>query len=89
MSEEKDSSFYSSSSSSSTTTTTTTNNNNNTSHCPEPASLATTEIAFNIINMDLSPEERMEILRAAGVKVRDFAYEPIPNSSKALVIHAK
>jgi len=85
MSEEKNSSFYSSSSSS----TTTTNNNNNTSHCPEPVSPATIEIAFDIINLDLSPKECMEILQAVRVKVCDFAYEPIPNFSKTLVIHAK
>jgi hypothetical protein len=51
-----------------------------TSHCPEPASPAPTEIAYDI---EQSPEERIETLRAAGIKVRDFAYEPMPNSSKA------
>jgi hypothetical protein len=46
-----------------------------TSHCSEPASPAATEIDFSIIHIDQSPEERMETLRAAGIKVRDFAYE--------------
>jgi len=54
-----------------------------TSHCPEPASPATTEIAYDIIPVEQSDEERTESLRAAGIKVRDFAYEPMPNSSKA------
>ena len=53
------------------------------SHCPEPASPAATEIAYDIIYIDQSPEERVESLRAAGVKARDFAYEPTPNSIKA------
>ena len=55
-----------------------------TSHCPEPASPAPTEIAYDIIHdIEQSPEERIETLRAAGIKVRDFAYEPMPNSNKA------
>jgi len=54
-----------------------------TSHCPEPASPAATEIAYDIGPVEQSSEERMETLRAAGIKVRDFAYEPIPKSSKA------
>ena len=54
-----------------------------TSHCPEPASPAPTEIAYDIGHIEQSPEERTETLRAAGIKVRDFAYEPKPNSSKA------
>jgi hypothetical protein len=53
------------------------------SHCPEPASPAATEIAYDISRVEQSPEEHIETLRAAGIKVRDFAYEPTPNSSKA------
>ena len=52
-----------------------------TSHCPDPASPAATEIAFDVIDIEQLPEERLETLRAAGIKVRDFAYEPMPNSS--------
>ena len=54
-----------------------------TSHCPEPPSPAATEIAYDIRHIEQLPKERMETLRAAGIKVRDFAYEPMPNSSKA------
>ena len=54
-----------------------------TTHCPEPASPAATEIAYDISYVEPSPEDHMETLRAAGIKVRDFAYEPMPNSSKA------
>ncbi|KAI0268040.1 hypothetical protein BGY98DRAFT_938313 [Russula aff. rugulosa BPL654] len=54
------------------------------SHCPEPASPAATEITYDISHdVEQLPEERIETLRAAGTKVRDFAYEPIPNSNKA------
>jgi hypothetical protein len=53
------------------------------SHFPEPASPAATEIACDIGLVEQSPEEHLETLRAAGIKVRDFAYEPMPNSSKA------
>ena len=35
------------------------------------------------MHVEQSHEERLESLRAAGIKVRDFAHEPIPNSSKA------
>jgi hypothetical protein len=52
-------------------------------HCPEPASPAATEIAYDISHVEPLPEDHMEALRAAGIKVRDFAYEPTPNSSKA------
>ena len=54
-----------------------------TSYCPEPASPATTEIACDISHIEQPPEERLETLRAAGVKVRDFAHEPTPNSIKS------
>ena len=54
-----------------------------TSRCPEPASPAVTEIAYDIGHVEQRHEERLETLRAAGIKVRDFAYEPMPNSSKA------
>jgi hypothetical protein len=52
------------------------------SFCPptESASPVPTEIA---LDLPLTHEERMEALRAAGIKVRDFAYEPMPNSCKA------
>jgi hypothetical protein len=53
------------------------------SHCPEPASPAATEIAYELSHVEQLPEERIETLRAAGIKVRDFAYESMPNSSKA------
>ena len=53
------------------------------SHCPEPPSPAATEIAYDIIHIEQSPEEYTDTLRAAGIKVRDFAHEPTPNSSKA------
>jgi len=53
------------------------------SHCPEPASPATTEIAYDIIPVEQSAEEHVEGLQAAGIKVRDFVYEPMPKSSKA------
>jgi hypothetical protein len=53
------------------------------SHCPESASPAVTEITYDISHIEQLPEERVETLRAAGIKVRDFAYEPMPNSSKA------
>jgi hypothetical protein len=50
---------------------------------PEPASPAATEIACDLSHPEPSPEERIETLRAAGIKVRDFAYEPTPISIKA------
>jgi hypothetical protein len=53
------------------------------SRCPEPASPAATEIACDISSIEQSPEEHAETLRAAGIKVRDFAYESTPKSSKA------
>ncbi|KAI0268043.1 hypothetical protein BGY98DRAFT_1020782 [Russula aff. rugulosa BPL654] len=55
-----------------------------TTSTPVPASPAPTEIAYDISHdIEQSPEERIETLRAAGIKVRDFAYEPMPNSNKA------
>src|SRR6266849_7471431 len=53
------------------------------SQFPEPASPAATEIACDISHAEPPPEERIETLRAAGIKVRDFAHEPMPVSSKA------
>jgi hypothetical protein len=41
------------------------------------------KMAYDISHIEQLPEEHMETLRAAGIKVRDFAYEPMPNSSKA------
>ncbi|KAI9463783.1 hypothetical protein F5148DRAFT_1211119 [Russula earlei] len=49
----------------------------------EPASPTPTEIALDLGDAPQTPEERIECLRAAGIKVRDFAFEPMPNSSKA------
>ena len=54
-----------------------------TSYCPEPASPAPTEIACDISHIEQPHEERLETLRAAGIKVRDFAHEPTPNFIKA------
>ena len=53
------------------------------SHPPEPVSPVPTEIATDLPVVELTPEERRESLRAAGIKVRDFAYEPMPNACKA------
>jgi hypothetical protein len=52
------------------------------SSCPpaDPVSPVPTEIA---LDLPLTHEERTEALHAAGIKVRDFAYEPFPNSRKA------
>ena len=46
---------------------------------------APTEIALDVpdFKIEPTPEERVEALKAAGIKVRDFAYEPQPSSSKA------
>ena len=52
------------------------------SHSPEPASPAATEIACDVSHVEQPPDEHMETLRAAGIKVRDFAFEPMPNSIK-------
>jgi hypothetical protein len=57
-----------------------------TSHCPEPASAAPTDIAYDVSHIEQSSEERMASFLAAGIKVRDFAYEPTPNVSKALEV---
>ena len=54
------------------------------SHCFKPASPAAINIAYDISHIEQSPEERMESLRAAGIQVHDFEYEPMPNSSKGL-----
>jgi hypothetical protein len=53
-----------------------------TSHCPEPASPAATEIAYDIGRVEQLSEGRIETLRPAVIKVRDFAYELMTNSSK-------
>jgi hypothetical protein len=53
------------------------------SRTAEPVSPAPTEIALDLGDIEQTPEERLESLQAAGIKVRDFAYEPMPNSSKA------
>jgi hypothetical protein len=53
------------------------------SHDPEPASPAPTEIAYDLSHMEQFPEDQMDSLLAAGIKVRDFALEPTPNALKA------
>ena len=53
-------------------------------HGLERASLTTTETLYDISNIEQLPEEHMGSFRAAGIKVRerrDFAFEPMPNSS--------
>jgi len=49
----------------------------------EPPSPVPTEIATDLPIVELTPEEHKLSLHAAGIKVRDFAYEPLPNSCKA------
>jgi len=49
----------------------------------EPPSPVPTEIATDLPIVELTPEEHMLGLHAAGIKVRDFAYEVLPNSCKA------
>lgn len=45
---------------------------------------APTEIALDVLEyIEPTPEERIRALKAAGIKVRDFAHEPQPSSSKA------
>ena len=55
---------------------------NTLTYMPEPSSSSTspaaTEIAFHIIHIERLPEERLKTLGAAGIKVRDFVYEPVP-----------
>ncbi len=51
---------------------------------PEPSSPAPTEIALDVMEYnEPTPEERIRALKAQGIKVRDFAYEPQPSTSKA------
>ena len=55
-------------------------------HGLERASPITTVTAYDISDIERLPEEHMESFRAAGIKVRerrDFAFEPMPNSSNA------
>ena len=67
-----------------TTTTATTTTEPSSSHPPEPVSPVPTEIATDLPVVELTPEERRESLRAAGIKVRDFAHESaMPNACKA------
>jgi hypothetical protein len=45
-----------------------------------------TKLTYDIRHIEQLPKERIETLRGAGIKVRDFAYEPnqpMRNSSKA------
>ena len=49
----------------------------------EPPSPVPTEIATDLPIIELTPKEHMLGLHAAGIKVRDFAYEALPNSCKA------
>ena len=45
---------------------------------------APTEIALDVLEYtEPTPEERIRALQAAGIKVRDFAHEPQPSTSKA------
>jgi hypothetical protein len=48
----------------------------------EPPSPVPTEIATDLPIIELTPEEHKLSLHAAGIKVRDFAYELLPNSCK-------
>ncbi|KAH9035829.1 hypothetical protein EDB84DRAFT_1484353 [Lactarius hengduanensis] len=54
---------------------------------PSPSELnspAPTEIALDVPEyIEPTPEERIRALQAAGIKVRDYAYEPQPSTSKA------
>ncbi|KAH9172468.1 hypothetical protein EDB89DRAFT_1965424 [Lactarius sanguifluus] len=54
---------------------------------PSPSELnspAPTEIALDVLEyVEPTPEERIRALQAAGIKVRDYAYEPQPSTSKA------
>ena len=53
-------------------------------HPTEPPSPVPTEIATDLPVAELTPEEHLENLQAAGIKVRDYAYhEPLPNALKA------
>ncbi len=55
-------------------------------HGLERVSPTTTETAYDINDIEHLPEEHMESFRAVGIKVRehrDFAFEPMPNSSNA------
>ena len=53
-------------------------------HPPEPASPVPTEITTDLPVVELTPEERRESLRAAGINVRDFAHESVvPNACEA------
>jgi hypothetical protein len=45
----------------------------------EPPSPVPTEIATDLPIVELTPEEHMESLHAAGIKVHDFAYKLLPN----------
>jgi hypothetical protein len=52
--------------------------------CPSlHISLISLSGAYNISHIKQLPEERIETYRAAGIKVRDFAYELILSSCKA------
>ena len=52
-------------------------------HYPKPCPPAPTEIACDISHIEQPPEEPLETLRAADIKVQDFMHESTPNSSKA------
>ena len=66
------------------TTDATSTDPSSSSHPPEPASPVPTEIATDLPVVELTAEERRESLRAAGIKVRDFAYDSVlPNARKA------
>jgi len=53
------------------------------SHLAELPSPVLTEIAMDLPVIKLTPEDCMERLCTEGIKVHDFAYEPLPNLRKA------
>ncbi|KAI0300625.1 hypothetical protein B0F90DRAFT_1721867 [Multifurca ochricompacta] len=64
-------------------TTPSTTSESSSSMTPELNSPAPTEIALDLEYVEPTPEEHIKSLQAEGIKVRDFAYEPVPSSSKA------
>ncbi|KAG6331023.1 hypothetical protein ID866_8068 [Astraeus odoratus] len=50
---------------------------------PAPRSSAPSPAPTEIIPTDLTPEEIIEDIKRMGIKVRDFAYEPIPEEKHA------
>ncbi|KAH9974352.1 hypothetical protein BGW80DRAFT_177052 [Lactifluus volemus] len=50
---------------------------------PMPPSPTPTEIASDVEQKEITAEDCVAALLAEGIKVRDFIYEPVPNSCKA------